>query len=162
MDNIKFGGIFNIKCFDKNHNLIWQDTSKNLVMNAGLEHILDVVFSLGTTSNLNYYIGLIGENPTIDMNDVLDYHIGWNEETSYNEINRQEYIESRSGLSINNSASKAVFSINSSTIISGAFITSANTGDIGLLLSASKFVNGDKNVVDGNIIEVQYNFTSSN
>jgi hypothetical protein len=39
----KVGGVFYVKCFDKDGNLKWEDEAKNLVTDDGLDHILDVI-----------------------------------------------------------------------------------------------------------------------
>lgn len=158
----KVGGIFRIKCFDADKNLKWEENSANLVVDEGLAHILDTIYTLGgITPNANYYIGLTDGTPAISANDTLASHAGWVEVTAYSEVARQEYIEARTSLTVDNSASKAIFSMNASSTVGGAFITSASTGTSGLLLSASAFANGDKAVTSGDTIEVQYDFSAS-
>ena len=160
--NFKMGGIFRIKCFDSEGNLKWEDTSKNLVVDEGLQHILDAVFTLSAvTPNANYYIGLTDGTPAVSANDTLASHAGWVEVTAYSEANRQEYVEARTSLTVDNSASKAIFSMNASSTVGGAFIASVNSGTAGLLLAASAFANGDKAVTNGDTIEVQYDFSAS-
>jgi len=160
--NFKLGGVFIVTCYDKYGNIEWQDRSKNLVVTVGLEHILDGLFSLdGESVNPNYYLGMIDASPTIVASDNLASHVGWNEFVDYNELTRQEFIESRTGLTVDNSASKAVFSINVNTTIGGTLICSVDTGNTGLLLAASAFSGGDKPVIVGNTVEVQYDFSAS-
>lgn len=160
--NFKLGGIFRIKCFDSDHNLKWETKSKNLVVDEGLQHILDAIFTLSAvTPNANYYIGLTDGTPAISANDTLAAHAGWVEVTAYSEAARQEFVEVRTTLTVDNSASKAIFSMNASTTVGGAFIGSVDTGTAGLLLAASAFANGDKAVTSGDTIEVQYDFSGS-
>ncbi len=159
---IKLGGIFRIKCFDAENNLKWETESKNLVVDEGLAHILDTIYTLGgVTPNANYYIGLTDGTPAISANDTLAAHAGWVEVTAYAEPSRQEYVETRTGLTVDNSASKAIFSMNGAATVGGAFICSVDTGTAGLLLAASAFANGDKTVTSGDTIEVQYDFSAS-
>jgi len=160
--NFKLGGIFRIKCFDSEHNLKWETESKNLVVDEGLAHILDAVFTLSAvTPNANYYIGLTDGTPTISANDTLASHAGWIEVTDYTEGTRQEYVEARTALTVDNAASKGVFSINASATVGGAFICSASSGTTGTLLAASAFSTGDKPVTSGDTIEVQYDYSAS-
>jgi hypothetical protein len=162
MDRFKIGGIFHITCYDKNGNIKWKDVSKNLVVNVGLEHILDGLFSLGgVIANPNYYLGLTDGSPNIVAGDTLSSHTGWNEVSDYTETTRQAFTPTRTGLTVDNSAAKAVFSINASAVVGGAFITSVDTGTTGLLLAVSAFSNGDKTVSSGDTIEVQYDFSAS-
>lgn len=159
---IKLGGIFRVKCFDADRKLKWKTKSKNLVVDEGLAHILDSIYTLGgITPNANYYIGLTDGTPAISGNDTLASHAGWVEVTAYSEAARQEYIEVRTSLTVDNSSSKAIFSMNASSTVGGAFICSADTGTAGLLLAASAFANGDKTVTSGDTIEVQYDFSAS-
>lgn len=159
---LKLGGVFKVTCYDANGNLKWSDVSKNLVVTVGLEHILDVIFSLGgAVANANYYIGLTDGTPTIVAGDTLATHAGWVEVAGYAELARQEFVEARTSLTVSNAASKAVFSVNATNTVGGCFITSAATGTTGLLLAASAFANGDKSVTDGDTIEVQYDFTAT-
>jgi hypothetical protein len=63
---------------------------------------------------------------------------------------------------ISNSASVAVFSINGTTTVGGAFLTSDDTksGTTGVLFSASDFAApGDRAVVSGDVINVTYTFS---
>lgn len=160
--NFKLGGIFRIKCFDSEGNLKWEDVSKNLVVDEGLQHILDSIFTLsGETPKANYYIGLTDGTPAVAAGDTLAAHAGWVEVSAYAEAARQEYVEVRASLTVDNSASKAIFSMNATTVVGGAFITDQSTGTAGLLLAASAFANGDKSVTSGDTIEVQYDFSAS-
>ncbi len=159
---LKIGGVFKVTCYDKNGKIKWNDVSKNLVSNVGLEHVLDAIFSLGgVVANANYYIGLTDGTPTVAAADTLASHAGWVEVSGYVEPARQEFVEARTSRTISNSASKAVFSINATATVGGCFITSASTGTTGLLLAASAFANGDKSVTNGDTIEVQYDFTAT-
>jgi hypothetical protein len=63
---------------------------------------------------------------------------------------------------ISNSASVAVFSINGTTTVGGAFLTTDNTkgGTSGTLFSASDFQSpGDRSVVSGDVINLTYQFS---
>jgi hypothetical protein len=63
---------------------------------------------------------------------------------------------------IDNSASVAVFSINGTTTVGGAFLTSDDTknGTSGILFSAADFsLPGDRAVVSGDTLNVTYEFS---
>ncbi|RLA61051.1 MAG: hypothetical protein DRQ78_08995 [Epsilonproteobacteria bacterium] len=159
---LKLGGIFYFKCFDEDGNLKWETQSKNLVVDEGLISILETIFTIGgTIPETNYYIGLCDGTPSIASTDTLAAHPGWVEVSGYTEAARQEFVEARIGLTVDNSANKSIFSINASNTVGGAFIGSVSTGSTGLLLSASAFANGDKSVTSGDTIEVQYDFSAS-
>jgi hypothetical protein len=48
---VRVGGVFEADCYDQHGNLKWKDIAKNLVVNAGLDHILDVIFHGSTQVN---------------------------------------------------------------------------------------------------------------
>lgn len=162
MNRLSLGGIFRVKCYSSQGILKWEDTTKNMVVDVGLQHILDLVFSLGAeTAKPNFYIGLTDGTPVFASTDTMVTHAGWVEDGNYTEAVRQEFVEVRSTLTVGNSASKAVFSINATTTIGGAFIVSDTSGTAGLLVAGAAFSNGDKSVFLGDTIEVQYDFTAS-
>ena len=160
MDKLTFGGEFVITCYSKNGNVKWTEKTHNLVVNEGLDSILDSFF-IGGTVYPNFYIGLVSSSPVISAGDTLANHPGWSEISDYNEGQRQEFVETRSGETVDNTANLATFSINNSAIIGGSFITSAQTGTTGILLAASAFSNGEKNVSDGDTIKVMYEFRAA-
>jgi len=161
-NKLKLGGSFIVRCFDKEGILLWEEKSKNMVMESGLAHILDCIFSLDSVvANPNYYVGLIDGDPTIESTDTLALHGGWSEVVSYSQPTRPPYIKLRNEMTVDNSASLAVFSINASATIGGTFICSASSGTTGLLLSAAAFKTGNKSVTSGQTLEVVYMFASA-
>jgi hypothetical protein len=54
-DALKGGGVFAIKCYDKDGNLKWEDRSHNLVVNVGLADMNDKYFS-GSGYTAAWYI----------------------------------------------------------------------------------------------------------
>jgi len=154
-----FGGVFHVECYDKHGALKWEDDAPNLVVNEGLQHILDVVFSGGTAKD-PWYVGLIGDTTTVNATDTQDSHSGWTELTAYTG-NRQEWVEVRSSQSMTNSASKASFTLNAdSQTIGGAFLVAAASGDE-VLMSAAAFTGGDKSGDSSDVLEVTYTFSAA-
>ena len=160
-DGAKLGGTFTIKCFDKDGSFKWEDTAHNLVMNVGLQHIMDVTFSNATGSD-TWFVGLIGDTTTVAAGDTLASHGGWTEFTSYTEGARQEWVEVRSAQTMTNSASTADFTINAdSSVIGGAFLADTTTGTSGILMCGAAFSGGDKNADSQDTIQVTYQFTAA-
>jgi hypothetical protein len=63
---------------------------------------------------------------------------------------------------ISNAGSVAVFNIDATTVVGGAFLTSDNTkgGTTGILFSAADFqAPGDRSVVSGDVLNVTYQFS---
>jgi hypothetical protein len=162
------GGVFSVECYDKEGNLKWKEEAKNLVVNVGLKDMNDKYFS-GSAYTAAWYLGLItgpGASTTIAAGDTMSSHAGWTEDTSYSQANRPTCTFGAATTAdpsvISNSASVAVFSINGTTTIAGAFLTSDNTkgGTTGILFSASDFQSpGDRAVVSGDTLNVTYTFS---
>jgi hypothetical protein len=167
-DGARGGGVFLVECYDKEGNLKWKEDSKNLVVNVGLKDMNDKYFS-GVSYTATWYLGLItgpGAGTTIDPGDTMATHAGWTENTSYSQSTRPACTFGAATTAdpsvISNSASVAVFSINATTTIAGAFLTSNNTkgGSTGILFSASDFQSpGDRAVVSGDTLNVTYQFS---
>ena len=159
-DNFKIGGIFNVVCYDKDGVEKWRDEAKNIVPDAGLNHILDVVVH-GTTAVSPWYIGLKGVGTAVAA-DTLASHASWTENTAYTG-DRKEMVEAAaSGKSISNSASKATFAITSDAqTIAGSFLASTATGTSGVLLSVADFTGGNKSCDSGDSLEVTYTLSAA-
>lgn len=155
--NMAFGDLFEVECFDKDGNLKWTDTIKNLVVNVGLDDALDKYFK-GSTYTAAHYVGLTDGTPTVAAADTMASHAGWTEVVAYDEAVRQTLtLGSVSSQSVDNSASKAVFTISSdSTTIGGAFISTDDTrgGSTGTLYGGGAFTAGDKSLDDDDVLNV--------
>jgi hypothetical protein len=162
------GGVFNVKCFDKDGNLKWEDSAHNLVVNEGLQLMNDEFFT-GSSYTAAWYLGLVtgpGSGNTYAAGDTMASHIGWTEDEDYSELVRQTATFGSATLAdpsvIDNSGAVAVFSIDASTTIAGAFLTTDDTkgGTSGTLFSVSNFTSpGDRAVVSGDTLNVTYTFS---
>jgi len=166
-EGIKGGGVFTVECFDKDGNHKWTAKSPNLVVNVGLKDMNDKYFS-GSGYTATWYLGLYGaassNNPA--AGDTMASHAGWTEVTDYSQSTRPAATFGAATTAdpsvIDNSGSVAVFSINNTVTVGGAFLTSNNTkgGTTGILFSASDFqAPGDRNVVSGDTLNVTYQFS---
>lgn len=167
-DGARAGGVYFFECYDKEGNLKWKEEAKNLVVNVGLKDMNDKYFT-GSSYTAVWYLGLItgpGSGTTIAAGDTMASHAGWTENTSYSQATRPAATFGAATTAdpsvISNSASVAVFSINGTATIAGAFLTSNNTkgGTTGILFSASDFQSpGDRAVVSGDTLNVTYQFS---
>jgi hypothetical protein len=166
-EGIKGGGMFTVQCFDKEGVLKWEVSKHNLVVNIGLQDMNTKYFS-GSAYTAAWYIGLYGagasNNPA--AGDTMSSHAGWVEVTAYSQTNRPTATFGTATTAdpsvISNSASVAVFTINGTTTVGGAFLTSNSTkgGTTGTLFSASDFTApGDRSVVNGDTLNVTYTFS---
>jgi hypothetical protein len=168
-ENAKAGGVYKVVCHDANGNLKWEtDFEDNLVVNVGLKDMNDKYFS-GSSYTAAWYLGLItgpGSGTTISASDTMSSHAGWSEDTNYSQSTRPACSFGAATTAdpsvITNSGSPASFSINGTTTVAGAFLTSNNTkgGTTGILFSASDFQSpGDRSVVSGDTLTVTYTFS---
>lgn len=157
-------GVYTMQCFDKDGNLKWEAQCPNLVVNGGLQDMNNKYF-LGSSYTATWYIGLYGSGSTNNpaASDTMSSHAGWTEQTGYSQSTRPACsfaTPTTANPSVaTNSASPAVFSINATATIGGAFLTSNNTksGTTGTLYSASDFTSpGDRSVVSGDTLNVTY------
>ena len=161
------GGTFHFQCFDKDGNLKWSDSAKNIVVNVGLQDMNTKYFK-GVSYSAAWYIGLVtgpGAGNTYAAGDTLASHGGWTENTSYSGGNRATATFGTATTAdpsvIDNSGSVAVFSITGSATIAGAFLTTtqSNSSTSGLLFSVSNFTGGDRAVINGDTLNVTYQFS---
>jgi hypothetical protein len=166
-EKIQAGGVFTVKCVDQDGNVKWTAEKHNLVVNVGLKDMNDKYFT-GSSYTAAWYIGLYGSASTNNpaAGDTMSSHAGWTEVTDYSQSNRPTATFAAATTAdpsvITNSASPATFSMNATTTVGGAFLTSNNTkgGTTGILFSASDFqAPGDRSVVSGDTILVTYTFS---
>lgn len=159
-----FRNTYLVECFDPDGNLKWRDETTNLVVNEGLDDVL-TRYLKGSTYTAAHYVGLTGSTPTFAAGDTMSSHTGWTEVTDYSEAARQDYTPGTvSGQSVDNSASKASFSINAdNTTIGGAFLATDNTkgGTAGILYGGAAFSAGDKTADNGDTVNVTVTCTAS-
>lgn len=149
--------VWKIEAFDKNGKLKWVEENKNLVVNTGLDDILDKYWK-GSGYTASFFVGLTDGTPTVAAADTMASHAGWTEVTAYSEGTRQALtLGAVASQSVDNSASKASFSINSdATTVGGAFITTNSTkgGTTGTLTCAVAFTGADKTLDSGDTLNV--------
>lgn len=157
--------IFFVQCFDQYGCLRWEDEARNTVMTAGKNDLLDKYLK-GSAYTAAWFVGLIDVTSysAIAAADTAASHAGWVEATAYTEGTRPALtLGTVSGGSVDNSASKATFSINATKTIKGAFCISNNTkgGTTGILYNAALFSGGDRAVGNGDTLAVQATLTAS-
>ena len=164
---MKLGGnrrfVFHIECLDKDGNLKWEDTFDDLVVNVGLDDSLDKHLK-GSAYTAAWYVGLTDGTPTVAAGDTMASHVGWTEITDYSESVRQTLtLGTVSSQSVDNSASKAVYSINGTATVGGAFVVTDSTkgGTSGILYGAGAFTTGDKSVSSGDTLNVTVTCTTA-
>ena len=162
----KAGGVFHVQCHDAQGNLKWEVEEHNLVVNVGLQDMNTKYFT-GSSYTATWYLGLYGASGTNNpaATDTMSSHAGWTEVTAYDEASRPQAVfgtaTTADPSAISNSGSPAVYTINATTTVGGAFLTSNNAkgGTTGTLFSAVDFsAPGNRDVVDNDTITVTYTF----
>ena len=118
-----------------------------------------------TTQITLWYLGLYGAGATNTpaATDTMASHAGWTEVVPYSNATRPACTfaaATNANPSVaTNSASPASYTINATSTVGGAFLTSSNTksGTTGTLFSAADFsAPGDRSVVSGDTLNVTY------
>jgi len=170
--NIGFTNIYEFECLDKDGNVKWTDTTQNIVVTEGLNHVLDVSFFGATQFHAgatNWYCGIAdedvdtGKDPTNTLANVLPYS-GGTSANGWKEISNDTDAPSRqsiiwdalgSGSSIINSTTKATFSgFTASFNVGGAFVCNAATGTSGVIYGVAPFSYGARLVAIEDTINV--------
>lgn len=172
MNKIGMSTLYEVECYGADGVLKWEDTFKNTVVNAGLDDVLNEYFK-GSAYTAAFYIGLIATStPTVSAADVMSSHAGWTENENYKDTNNGASDVSRpvltlgtvSSQSVDNTASKGVFAIDTDTqTVGGCFLTDNITKGqaTGLLYGGGPFTNGDKSVDDGDTLNVTVTLTAA-
>jgi hypothetical protein len=164
-------GVYHVECRDKDGNLKWTAESKNLVVNAGLQYMAGSALT-SVTQITTWYLGLYGAaaSNTPAASDTMATHAGWTEIAPYSNATRVSatFVTATTANPsvVTNVASPAVFNINDTATVGGAFLTSQSAKipnsnyNTGTLFSAADFGSpGDRSVVNGDTLSVTYTFS---
>lgn len=142
--------------------VVWRETYANLIPTVGATKVLDATFKTGLASPA-WYVGLINTGPTFASGDSMSSHAGWTELTNYSQTTRPQWVGgSASSGSIDNSASKASFSITSGATLAGAFLADSNTkgGTSGTLYGEGAFTSGEQAIAGGDVVNITITLTA--
>ncbi len=153
---------WHIECV-RNGEVVWVEDGFNLIVDTGINDALDKWLK-GSTYTAAFYVGLTDGTPTAAAGDTMASHAGWVEVTDYAEAVRQTLtLGAVAAKTVNNSASKAAFTINGTTTVGGAFLTTNSTkgGSTGTLISVKAFTGGDRAVAADDVLNVTVTVTGS-
>ena len=156
---------YEFECIRPDGTLRWRDYIDNLVVLEGRNNMLDEYYT-ASAYNAVHYVFLTDDDPVFADGDTMATHPGWTENVAYSEGSRPLLqMGTASNGSIDNDASRAVYSINASTSIGGAGVTTDNAkgGATGLLIAGGALVGGNKPFDNGDTLRqrVIANMTSS-
>jgi len=171
---VQFENVYKFECRDKNGNLKWTEEIHNLVPTAGLNDVL-TKYLKGSSYTATWYVGLI-DNSGFGALAATDTAAkitaaapnapttnDWAELSEYDESVRQTLtLGTAASGSIDNTASKAVFTINATKTVYGGFIISDSTkdGTSGVLFGEAAF-SAARAVVDNDTITVTVTVTAA-
>lgn len=153
---------YHVECIGADGKVKWVEDVKNLVVTAGLNDSLDKHLK-GSSYTAAWYVGITTASDTFAAGDTMSSHAGWVESTVYSDATRRTLtLGTVSGGSVDNSASKAVFNINASGTIGGAFVVNESTkgGTTGTLYGGAAF-SADRTVVSGDTLNVTVTCTAT-
>ena len=142
--------------------LLWTEEFENLVVDDGLDDSLDKHLKAAAYTAA-WYVGLTDGAPTFDPTDDMSSHVGWSELTTYDEAVRQTLVLGAvASQSVDNSASKAVFTISGTATFGGAFVvtTSDKGGSTGILYGGGVFTQ-DRALIDNDVLNVTITCTAA-
>jgi hypothetical protein len=135
------GGVFSGEIHRKN-GLIESFDDDNIVVNQGLNALLNIMFNAGAQVT-TWYLGLFEGNYTpIPSVTAATIASASTETTAYSQAGRPAFAPaSAASQTITNTANRATFTFTASKTIYGAFLVSSQTksGTSGTLFSATRF-----------------------
>jgi len=159
--NLGLKNIWEVVCRDSEGNEKWREVNKNLVTTVGLNHVLSSTLD-GATQITAWYVGLKAAGSAA-AGDTMASHSGWTEVVAYSQAVRQTLtLGTAAAGSIDNTASKATYSINGTATVAGAFINSnsAKSGTAGTLYGVVDF-GSSRAVISGDTLEVTVTLTAA-
>ena len=159
--------VWDFECYDKDGNLKWTEKVENIVVDEGLNDILDTYFKGGTQIS-TWYVAIFENDYTVlPANNYAAK--GFIESIAYVESVRPTWTGGAvTGASVDNSASKATFTMNGTKIIWGAALvggTNAATKDdstagVANVMYCSAQFSAEKSVVADDVLKVTVTLTS--
>jgi hypothetical protein len=172
-------GYYEVKCYDKDGKLKWEDTIGNLVVAVGKQLMLDTLLSGSAYTTVGPYMGLLNGTLTFSAANTMSSKL-WTEcgggtapAYSGNRPIPTFTASTSTGSSPTNVTSKTnstnptVFTFTSGGTVSGCFIVTgpgavSTKGDTnGILYSAGAFTAGNKTVASTDQLNVTYTTTAT-
>lgn len=173
MELSKIKGRYEVRCFDKDGNLKWEDRIDNVITDVGANQLLDSAFGSGPVAGP--FLGLISSvsySVAPAVGNTMASHTGWNE--AGNGVNYPNWStpasNARASISFAAASGRAkalsaaasfVIATNGGTlkgcfVVFGTGAVATNNSTAGILYSAGLFSGGDKVVGVGDTVNVSY------
>ena len=152
---------WHVQCLGPDGQEKWVEEFDNLVVNAGLDDSLDKHLK-GSAYTAAWYVGLKDTGTPVAA-DTMASHASWATITPYSDAtDPAATFGTVSGQSVDNSASKAVFNINATDTVFGAFLKDNSTkgGATGTLYGVGDFA-ASRGVANGDTLNVTITCTAA-
>jgi len=156
-EGLKISGWVMMELWDPNGKLLARDEGPNLIVDEGLDFIIDTALS-GSTQDTTFFVGL---------KDTGTPLASWTLATGLTEINpytgnRIAWTEDNTATdqSVSNSVAPASFAITATDTVFGALLATVNTGTAGTLIGAKDFA-ASQAVNNGDTLNVTYTINAS-
>jgi hypothetical protein len=161
-------GRYEVECIGADGKLKWRDTIENVVATVGKNLALDTFLAGSAYTVTGPYMGLISSTSytAVAAGDTMASHAGWLEAGGTNAPtysgNRKTAVWSAAAAGSKALSAALSFAITGTGTVKGAFLCygtgALNTKDntAGVLWSAGTFNTGDKAVVNGDTLNVNY------
>lgn len=159
--SVQLKSLYEVECWH-NGRLVWSDAFHNIVVTVGKNALLDVMFKDGGAAGA-WYVGLVNNASftAYSANDTMASHGGWLEATGYSDGTRIAYVPAAAASgAMSNDTSRALFNINATATIRGAFMVNQSTkgGSTGILYGEGDFA-AARAVVSGDILSIKITLT---
>jgi hypothetical protein len=147
-------GIVNTKCYRAGE-LIWEDTSENMIVAAGLDYLIGVAVG-ATAQQASWFCGLLDASPTFSATNTIT---DMSELTEYTAAARPTWVGLNTSTGTeDNSASVAAYTISAAVTCGGVFLVSTETkgADTGILYAGVAFTGGNRILAASDKLEVTY------
>lgn len=133
----------------------WVVEVPNLVVMAGLTDSIDKHFK-GSAYTAAWYVGLVSGTPSFAEGNTMASHAGWVEVAPYSGARPTLTLGTVVSGSVDNSASKAVYSITANMVVGGGFVVTLPTAGqtSGTLYGGAAFSGGNRTVQIGDTLNV--------
>ena len=136
-----------VECVGRDGVVKWREEFGNLVTTGGKDDLLDKYF--GAVVSVGWYMGLVNGTPA--ATDTLASHAGWTEATPY--TGNRPAISWSAASAGSKTATAVSYAITAGATVTGAFLSSVNTGTAGILYSAGNF-SASRTVASGDTLNV--------
>lgn len=154
------GGTFYAECYDKDGNLRWKDTAKNILPTINLNDVLNVYFNASSQTTVWYMMMVDNAGfSAFSATDTAASHSGWSENTNTSLASRPAWTPGAASAGSMSNPSATQFNMNPSTTctLKGFALISNNTlGGTSGMLSAEAALGTPQLCNNGDTLKVTY------